>query len=89
MHESDSDYAAPTYWHVFASEHLWTPGHFNTLVRLIADNVLANVMIVAHDCRWLVHPYDGGMDVILESSEARNELKAKHPTWLSAREDRL
>jgi hypothetical protein len=46
-------------------------------------------MIVANDCRWLLHPYDGGMDVILESKDARDLLKARHPEWLSARQDGL
>jgi hypothetical protein len=67
----------------------WTAGTFDPLIRLIADDVVANVMIVALDCRWLLHPYDGGMDVILESRAARNELKARCPQWLSGRSDGL
>ena len=72
MHELDADFNHPSYWHVFASEREWRPGIFDPLVRLIADDVVANVMIVAPDCGWLLHPYDGGMDVIAESQAERD-----------------
>jgi hypothetical protein len=87
MHEVDEDFGNPSYWHIFVSQQTWKPGNFDALVRLIADDVLANVMMVALDCRWLVHPYDGGMDVILESRTARDKLSATYPQWLSARAD--
>lgn len=79
----------PFYWHVFASERKWCPGAFDKIVRLIADEAMADVMIVAPDCRWLLHPYDGGMDVILDSRERRNQLKRLFAGWLSARRDGL
>jgi len=89
MHDLDANFGGPIFWHVFVSRWDWTPGLFDPLVRRIADDVIANVMIVPLDCRWLLHPYDGGMDVILESSAARDKLKAGYPDWLSAREDGL
>jgi len=89
MHEQDSNFGEPTFWHVFVSQQRWRPGLLNGLVRMIADDKLANIMIVAIDCRWLVHPYDGGMDVILDSSAARDRLKARYSQWLSARADGL
>jgi hypothetical protein len=89
MHQHDEDFSEPCYWHVYASERSWRPGLFNGLVRRIADDTLANVMIVAVDCRWLLHLYDGGMDVLLESSTARDHLKARFAEWLSARPDGL
>ncbi|HEX7181334.1 MAG TPA: hypothetical protein VF756_05785 [Thermoanaerobaculia bacterium] len=89
MHDVEDDFAAPFYWHVFASGREWRPGVFDPLVRLVADDVVANVMIVSPDCRWLLHPYDGGMDVIAESPEARDRLKASYSEWLSARPDGL
>jgi hypothetical protein len=88
-HESDIGSAVPSFWHVFASEWEWVPGLFDSLVRLVADDVLANIMVVNPGCRWLLHPYDGGMDVIAESSVARDHLKASHQDWLSTRPDGL
>jgi hypothetical protein len=87
LHRHDGGFAEPTYWHVFVSERFWRPGLFDALVRKIADNVLANVMMVAVDGKWLLHPYDGGMDAILESSAARDEPKEHFRLWLSWRPD--
>jgi hypothetical protein len=89
MHQKEDEVHDPNFWHVFVSEWTWTPGTFDPLVRLIADDVIANVMIVALDGEWLLHPYDGGMDVILETREARGRLKSRFREWLSARSDGL
>jgi hypothetical protein len=84
MHEFGAEFAELTYWHVYASVQTWEPGVFDPVVRLVADDVLSNVMVVAPDCRWLLHPYDGGMDVITESSVARDRLKSSNSEWLSS-----
>jgi len=89
MHERDEESADPNYWHVFASAWDWQPGAFDPLVRLVADDVVANVMIVHPDCRWLLHPYDGGMDVIAEAAAVRGRLRAAHEDWLSSQADGL
>jgi hypothetical protein len=88
MHELENDAADdPNYWHVFASERDWQPDSLNPIIELIADEHVANVMIVSPDCRWLLHPYDGGMDLILESPAIRDHFKSLHPDWLSSRPD--
>lgn len=84
MHRIEEGFDEPSYWHLFASVREWRPGEFDPLVRLVADDAVANVLVVAPDCRWVLHPYDGGMDVIAESPEARRLLRAKHAAWLSA-----
>jgi hypothetical protein len=89
VHEQEGDFGNPNYWHVFGSQWRWSPGVFDPIVRLVADDMLANIMVVALDCRWLLHPYDGGMDVISESTRHRDEMKAKYQDWLSHREDGL
>jgi hypothetical protein len=89
MHRVEEDFDKPRYWHLFASAWEWRPGAFDPLVRLVADDVVANVLVVAPDCRWVLHPYDGGMDVIAESPESRRLLRAKYAAWLSARADGL
>jgi hypothetical protein len=78
-----------TYWHVFASERQWRPGLLDSIIRLVADWAVVNVMVVDPECRSLFCPYDGGMDVILESSAARDRLKLSHSDWLSVRADGL
>jgi hypothetical protein len=89
LHRVSQEFADPNYWHIFASEWAWQSGLFDPLIRLVADDVVANVMIVHPDCRWLLHPYDGGMDVIAETSAARGQLRAAHRDWLSSRTDGL
>jgi len=41
-------------------------------------------MVVDSGCRWIYHPYDGGMDLILGTTEQRDQLKAEFSDWLSA-----
>jgi hypothetical protein len=89
MHRLSADFEEPTYWHMFASLRQWRPGEFDSLIRLIACDAVANVLIVAPDCRWVLHPYDGGMDVIAESDAAQGALRANYRAWLSPREDGL
>ncbi|OWK34416.1 DUF3885 domain-containing protein [Fimbriiglobus ruber] len=89
MHELDGDFDNPNFWHVLASVREWHPGAFDPIVRLVANDVVPNVMIVNPDCRWLLHPYDGGMDVIAETSVERERLKLSHADWLSSEHDGL
>lgn len=89
MHRVEEGFDDPSYWHLFASVWEWRPGAFEALIRLVADDAVANVLVVSPDCRWVLHPYDGGMDVIAESPEAQRLLRAKYTSWLSARADGL
>jgi hypothetical protein len=89
MHDIEAGFDKPSYWHLFARIREWHPGAFDPLIRFVADDVVANVLVIAPDCRWVLHPYDGGMDVIAESPEARRRLRASHLAWLSARPDGL
>ena len=78
---------AEGYMHVYAEQVVWHPGRFDPLVRRVADDEVANVMICDPDCRWVVHPYDGGMDVVLSSAADRDRLRSRYAAWLSARPD--
>jgi hypothetical protein len=71
------------YHHVFISEWIWHNGVFDSILRLVANDVVANVMIVNISGKWLYHPYDGGADVILSSTAERNILRDKYASWLS------
>lgn len=83
MHELDENFQSPCYWHIFASEWAWRPCTFDPLLRLVANDQIANIMILHPGCKWLFHPYDGGMDLILESSAARDHIRSSHLDWLS------
>lgn len=61
------------------------PGEeLSRLLRLVADDVLAGMIITTADMRWLYHPYDGGADVIAATPAERDQLRSEHPEWLSA-----
>ena len=77
------------YWQVYAEQVAWHPGRFDPLVRRVADDAVGNVMICDVDCRWIVHPYDGGMDVVLSSAAERDRLRSHFAAWLSSRPDGL
>ena len=83
----DDGFIGPTYWHFYVSNYTWKWGLFNPIIRLVADCSIADVLIVESDCRWVVHPYDGGMDVICETRESRNDLRGRFSSWLSSRHD--
>lgn len=73
-----------TFWHIFGSKTAWRPGIFDSVVRRTADDELSNVMICETGCRWIFHPYDGGMDVVLDSPDARDVLRKQFIAWVSA-----
>jgi len=75
--------------HLYVSEVPWTQGSLDTLLRQVADDIIANVLVADPDLRWLYHPYDGGMDVLLSSTTKRDALRDRHMDWLSARPDGL
>ena len=68
---------------LLTTETAWEPGFFNPIIRRVADDVIGNVMICEADCRWIVHPYDGGMDVVLSCTDQRDRLRERFVDWLS------
>ncbi|MEV0895751.1 hypothetical protein [Actinoplanes sp. NPDC049802] len=72
-----------SWMHLHVSRERWTPGCLDTLLRHVVDEVVANVVIADPDLRWLYHPYDGGMDVILPSATERDALRHRYHEWLS------
>jgi hypothetical protein len=72
----------PYYWHFFMSERTWRKNHADGLLKLIAENEIANVIFVGVDQRRVYHPYDGGADVIVESESMRDQKMEKYYAWL-------
>lgn len=82
LHElTKDDYQV--YLHLSVSLWEWQRNVFDVILTLVADNKIANVMIVNTTDQWFYHPYDGGADVILKSTEERDKLKEKYFMWLS------
>ncbi|MCR9201155.1 MAG: hypothetical protein NXI04_21150 [Planctomycetaceae bacterium] len=79
----------PNFWHVFAAEYEWRPHVFDAVLRLVAEDIVRNVLIVSETGHWIYHPYDGGADLILQTTTQRDQLRARFRDWLSARPDGL
>jgi hypothetical protein len=69
--------------------HLWVSASrlhsdvLTRLLRLVADDQTAGVIITSAAMNWLYHPYDGGADVIAVTTGHRDQLRHRHQQWLS------
>lgn len=80
----DYDDYVTGYWHFFMDDLAWEPGATDTLLRQVADAVVANVLFVDVAQGRLYAPYDGGADVILPSVADRDAMRRHYPSWLSS-----
>ncbi|MEU5116870.1 hypothetical protein AB0G64_35905 [Streptomyces longwoodensis] len=81
--EDDPDPAFHTYCHLFVARRPWRPGCIDDLLRDIADDKVAGVLVTDTRMKRIYHPYDGGADVFLAASEERDRLRDRHADWLS------
>lgn len=80
LRERDGD---DEFWtHVYVTPRVWQRGVLDPLLRLVADDETADVIITDEQLHWLLHPYDGGVDVVTRSTEERDQLRHQHEDWL-------
>ena len=77
------------WWHLFRTSIIWQPGTLDPVFRLVAENEISNVMLLDATANWLIHPYDGGLDLILGSRDERDRISREFSTWRSTRSDGL
>jgi hypothetical protein len=53
------------------------------LLEWVADDRTADVIVAPRTFDWLVHPYDGGIDVIAGDDAQRDELRRRFADWLA------
>jgi hypothetical protein len=80
--DDEPDWAS--WMHLYVNQTPWTVGCLDPLLRHVADDETGNVLITDAALRWLYHPYDGGMDIILPTTAERDALRSRHRDWLSA-----
>jgi hypothetical protein len=80
----DPDPEFRTYYHLFATKRSWQTGCIDDLLRDVADDKVADVLITDTQMRRIHHPYDGGADVFLTTTEERDQMRGRHVTWLSS-----
>lgn len=85
MHEFELEFDTPSYWHIYMSAREFAPGRFDALLKTAAEDPaesgLVNVLFLGPSTRRLMHVYDGGADVVLESAQKRGQLCARYADW--------
>lgn len=79
----DSDPPYFIYSHIYVSLMARRPAALDPLLRLVADDRAAGVILAPPDLEWLVAPYDGGTDVTARTTHERDALCERHQGWLS------
>ncbi|MGI5220405.1 DUF3885 domain-containing protein [Nocardia sp. CA-290969] len=79
--ETDPEFIS--YTHLFVSRIPWQHGAVDELLRAVADDATAGVMITDLSFERIHHPYDGGADVLLPTTAERDTLMHRHAGWLS------
>nr|WP_257019613.1 hypothetical protein [Streptomyces sp. TLI_235] len=82
--EDDPDPEFRTYYHLFAARRPWQHGCIDDLLRDVADDKMADVLITDVQLHRIHHPYDGGADVFLTTAEERDQMRDRHADWLSS-----
>ena len=84
--ERPEEYEDEMYFDIFVKTEKWESGKRDGALKAIADDKI-RAMFVSPSKKCVIAPYDGGVDVIVNSTENRDRLKAKYKDWLSDRED--
>lgn len=74
------------YFDIYVKSENWENGNRDEMLKAIADDEI-RAMFVSPSSKCIIAPYDGGVDVIVDSVEKRDSLKVKYKDWLSDRED--
>lgn len=85
--ESDQEAPDPefhTHTRLYADQRPWERSCVDELLRAVADEALVEVFFTDTELQRIHHPYDGGADVILTTSEERDRLRDLHSGWLSS-----
>lgn len=86
--ERPEEYENEKFLHVFMKIEKWETGSKNEVLKAIADDEI-RAMLIAPSKHCIIAPYDGGVDVIVDTTEKRDHLKINYKKWLSDREDGL
>lgn len=84
LEDRDEDTGEEWWTHLYVGQVPWTDGVLDALLRLVADDETAGVIIGCRQLSWLYHPYDGGADVLAASPAQRDQLRDRHKAWLPA-----
>ncbi|MBW8201638.1 DUF3885 domain-containing protein [Flagellimonas abyssi] len=83
--ERPEEYEDEMYFDIYVK---WENGNRDEILTAIADDEI-RAMFVSPSKKCVIAPYDGGVDLIVDSMEKRDSLRDKYKDWLSEREDGL
>lgn len=86
--ERPEEYEDQMDFDIFVKSETWRSGSRNDILIAIADDEI-RAMFVSPSRKCIIAPYDGGVDIIVDSTRKRDQLKSKYKDWLSYREDGL
>jgi len=84
----EEEYYEATSASIYAEETIWESNKRNQILKAIADDKI-RIMVVSSRKNRIVYPYDGGVDLILESEKVRDNYKMKYKKWLSSHPEGL
>ncbi len=89
LHQIEPDnYEDKTEMEVFIKSEIWKSNSSNAILKALADDEIRAIFICSSKNR-IIAPYDGGVDIIMEDENKKNEFKYKYKKWLSYRKDGL
>ncbi len=80
------EYEDKMYFDIYVKTEKWENGNRDEILKAIADDEI-RAMFICPSKKCIIAPYDGSIDVIIDSIEKKDRLKAKYKDWLSDRED--
>ncbi|WP_420552256.1 DUF3885 domain-containing protein [Tenacibaculum aiptasiae] len=86
--ERPKEYEDEMYFDIYIKTENWESGKRDQILKSIADDKI-RAMFVSPSRKCIIAPYDGGVDVIVDSTEKRDTLKIKYKDWLPDRKDEM
>lgn len=74
------------FYNIFIKEEVWVNNGFNEFLLSLAKGERRMAIVDFNKC-LIVHPYEGGIDLIYPTTEIKEAYKMKYSEWLSKRED--
>ncbi len=65
------------YYDIYIKTEKWKNGKRDEILKAIADDEIS-AMFVSPSKKCVIAPYDGGVDVIVDSTEKRDKMKDKY-----------
>lgn len=76
------EYEETLLYNIFIKKVNWESNKYNELLKLIADDEFS-MMFICPDKNRIINPYDGGVDIIMETKLLRDKVKQIYHQWLS------